>query len=68
MIFMKIRKTCKWVRIAVGSIAIITGIILGNLWFFLGVFPLIAGLVDFCPLCIFANKCDLPTPTETPKV
>jgi hypothetical protein len=29
-------------------------------WFFLGAIPLLAGLLNFCPLCIFSKKCDLP--------
>lgn len=59
MNFNKIRMVCKPVRIGVGVALIATGIITGNAWFFLGIAPLIAGLVDFCPLCTVSGKCDV---------
>jgi hypothetical protein len=64
MIFLKIRKVCKPFRIVLGASLIITGFILDNLWFSLGIIPFMAGMVDFCPLCIITNKCDLP-PSQT---
>jgi len=60
MDFNKIRKFCRVFRIALGLALIVTGIITGNFWFFLGIIPLIAGAVNFCPLCLISNKCDLP--------
>ena len=60
MDYNKIRKTCRIVRIVVGLALIITGFILDNAWFYLGVVPLLAGLTNFCPLCILSKKCDLP--------
>jgi len=61
----KIRSFCRIFRIIVGLALIATGVIqLGAMeyaaWFFLGAIPLIAGLVNFCPLCIITKKCDLP--------
>jgi len=49
----------------VGLALIVTGVIqMGAVsyapWFFLGFAPLIAGLTNFCPLCIISKKCDLP--------
>jgi hypothetical protein len=64
MDFNKIRKTCRVVRIVVGLALIAVGVITGNYWFYLGVLPLIAGIANFCPLCIFSKKCDLPQDTE----
>jgi len=64
MDFNKIRKVCRVVRIVVGLALIVTGVITGNYWFYLGVIPLIAGIVNFCPLCIITKKCDLPQDTE----
>lgn len=61
----KIRKICRVVRITVGLALIATGVITGNAWFYLGVLPLVAGLVNFCPLCIITKKCDLPEPKES---
>lgn len=60
MDYNKIRKTCRVVRILVGLALIATGVILDNAWFYLGVIPLIAGLTNFCPICIITKKCDLP--------
>jgi predicted transporter len=55
----KIRKVCRPIRIVVGLTLIGIGVYTGNMWFYLGVVPLIAGLVNFCPLCIITKKCDL---------
>ncbi len=59
MDFNKIRSFCRKFRIALGLILIATGVVLSNAWFYLGVIPLIAGLSDFCPLCIVSKKCDI---------
>ena len=64
MDFNKIRKVCRVVRIIVGLALIVTGVITGIKWFYLGLLPLIAGIANFCPLCIFSKKCDLPQETE----
>lgn len=56
----KIRKTCRPIRITLGLILIAIGVFTGNPWFYLGVLPLIAGLVNFCPLCSITKECDLP--------
>ena len=53
----KIKRTCRVVRISVGLALIATGFITGNAWFYLGVIPLIAGIVNFCPLCMITKKC-----------
>ena len=59
MNFNKIRSFCRKFRIALGLILIVIGVLLNNAWFYLGVIPLIAGLADFCPLCIISKKCDI---------
>jgi hypothetical protein len=56
----KIRKICRPIRIVVGLSLITAGFVTGNKLFFLGVVPLIAGISNFCPLCIITKKCDLP--------
>jgi len=56
----KIRKICRPIRIIVGLILIAVGFFTGIAWFYLGVIPLIAGLTNFCPLCVITKKCDLP--------
>ncbi len=55
--FDKFRNFCKNFRIIIGLILIAIGIYTGNQWFYLGVLPLIAGLVDFCPTCLISKKC-----------
>ncbi|MDZ7819898.1 MAG: DUF2892 domain-containing protein [Aliarcobacter sp.] len=56
-IFEKIRSFCRPFRVVVGLILIIIGFITQNPWFYLGVIPLVVGIVDFCPLCIISKKC-----------
>ncbi len=60
MDYNKIRATCRPIRIVVGLSLIGYGIYSGNPWFYLGVIPLIAGIANFCPLCIITQKCDIP--------
>ncbi|DAB28799.1 MAG: hypothetical protein A2513_11560 [Sulfurimonas sp. RIFOXYD12_FULL_33_39] len=55
----KIRSTCRVVRIVVGLGLIATGVVVGNAWFYLGVIPLAAGIVNFCPLCKITKKCTI---------
>jgi len=57
--FDKIKQFCRPFRILVGVILIAIGVITSNPWFYLGVIPLIAGLVNFCPLCIVSKKCSI---------
>ncbi len=56
---MKFRAICRPIRIVVGLALIATAVVTGNPWFYLGVVPLIAGLVNFCPACIITKKCDI---------
>ena len=61
----KVRSFCRIFRIIIGLALIATGVIQlgamnGAAWFFLGAIPLIAGLINFCPLCMITKKCDLP--------
>ncbi|MDM5270675.1 DUF2892 domain-containing protein [Sulfurovum sp. zt1-1] len=60
MNYNKIRKFCRKFRIAIGLGLIGVGIYTGIVWFYLGIIPLIAGLADFCPICMITKKCDLP--------
>jgi hypothetical protein len=55
----KIRKNCRVIRIVGGLALIVTGFITGNAWFYLGVLPLIAGIANFCPLCLITKKCSI---------
>ncbi len=65
MNFNKFRAFCRKFRIVLGISLIVIGfILLGNVpyakWFFLGIIPLLAGIFNFCPLCMITKKCDLP--------
>ena len=57
--FDKIKTFCIKFRVAFGIILIIIGFLLSNPWFYLGVIPLIAGLVKFCPICLISKKCTI---------
>ena len=61
----KIRKFCRVFRIAIGVVLIAIGFFTQNAGFYLGVIPLIAGLTNFCPLCMITKECELPTPKES---
>ena len=58
-IFEKIRKICRPFRVILGLSLIGLGFYFSNPWLYLGVIPLIAGLVNFCPLCIISKKCSI---------
>ncbi len=60
-IFDKIRSFCRPFRIVIGLVLISIGYFTGNIWFYLGVIPFVAGVLDFCPVCIISKKC-------TPKI
>ena len=60
----KIRSFCKSFRIILGSAVLVIGYLLGDGgldlgWWYLGLLPLMSGLVNFCPICIISKKCDL---------
>jgi len=55
----KIRAACRPIRIVLGLALISYGVYSDNQWFYLGAIPLIAGLANFCPLCIITKKCDI---------
>ncbi len=59
MDYNKIRKNCRVFRIILGIALIAVGVVTGNAWFYLGVIPFIAGIANFCPLCIITKKCDI---------
>lgn len=61
-IFDKIRSFCRPFRILIGIVVLLIGFLLGDGsldlgWWYLGLIPLIAGLSDFCPVCIVSKKC-----------
>ncbi len=59
MNFNKIREACRPIRVILGFGLISYGIFSLNPYFFLGAVPLIAGAINFCPLCTITNKCEI---------
>ena len=63
--FDKIKLFCIKFRIVLGTVALIAGFFFTNeeefynMWFLLGIVPLIAGITRFCPLCIITKKCTI---------
>jgi len=55
----KIRAFCRPIRIIGGLALIGYGVYSENSWFYLGAIPLIAGLVNFCPLCKITGQCKI---------
>ncbi len=55
----KIRKVCRPIRIVMGLGLIGYGAYSGNNWFYLGAIPLIAGILNFCPLCKITGQCQI---------
>ncbi len=53
----KFRSFCRPFRIVLGLVLITVGFFTNNPWFYLGVILLIAGLADFCPVCMISKKC-----------
>lgn len=54
-----VRKVCRPIRIVLGTALIGAGIYTGNPWFYLGIIPFVAGIVNFCPLCGITKQCSL---------
>lgn len=57
--FDTLKKICQPVRVTAGAALLFIGAITGNAWFFLGLLPLIAGAVNFCPACLISKKCSI---------
>jgi len=55
----KMAKFCRPFRIILGAGLIIAGYITGIKWFYLGIIPLIAGIVGFCPACAITGQCTI---------
>jgi hypothetical protein len=55
----KISKFCQPFRIILGTALIGYGVYSKNSWFYLGAIPLVAGIINFCPLCGITKQCNL---------
>jgi len=63
-IYDKIRGFCRSFRIILGLAVLFIGFLMGDgslnlgIWY-LGLLPLIAGIVNFCPICLITKKCTI---------
>jgi len=61
----KIKLFCIKFRIIFGIVILILGFYFANevsfynFWFLLGIIPLTAGILKFCPLCLITKKCTI---------
>ena len=55
----KMAKFCRPFRIILGLVLIGLGVYTGSKWFYLGVLPLIAGIVGLCPACAVTGQCTI---------
>jgi hypothetical protein len=55
----KMRKFCRPFRIVLGLALIIGAVVTGMKILYIGILPLIAGVMNFCPTCHFTGQCDL---------
>ena len=55
----KMAKFCRPFRIVLGLVLIGVGVYTGIKWFYLGIIPLIAGIVGFCPACAITKQCTI---------
>lgn len=47
------------IKIVIGLLLILAGLITSINWFYIGIIPLIVGITKFCPACYFLKKCSL---------
>jgi hypothetical protein len=55
----KMAKFCRPFRIVLGLALIAAAYFTGIKWLYLGILPLIAGLVGFCPACAITGQCTI---------
>jgi len=64
-VYDKIKLFCIKFRIVLGVVVLLLGFYFHNeesfynFWFLLGIIPLTAGLLKFCPLCLITKKCTI---------
>jgi len=55
----KMAKFCRPFRIVLGLALIVAAYVTGIKWLYLGVLPLVAGIVGFCPACVITGQCTI---------
>ena len=54
-----ISKYRRTLQIVLGTVLIIIAYSTNNAWYYLGILPLLSGITNFCPLCIFLKRCNI---------
>ena len=47
----------RYARIGLGVALLLWGLVTWNPWFLLGIIPLLVGVLDMCPICMFTKNC-----------
>ena len=47
------------IKIVIGIMLILIGVITNIYWFYLGIIPFLVGITKFCLACYFLNKCSI---------
>jgi len=55
----KMAKFCRPFRIVLGLALIVAAYLTGIKWLYLGILPLIAGIIGFCPACAITGQCTI---------
>jgi hypothetical protein len=55
----KMAKFCRPFRIVLGLVLIVAAYMTGIKWLYLGVLPLIAGIIGLCPACVITGQCTI---------
>ncbi len=55
----KMAKFCRPFRIVLGLVLIGIGFYTGIKWFYLGILPLVAGIIGLCPACALTGQCTI---------
>ena len=57
--FSLIKKYSRVIRIISGLVFILAAYITDIPWLYIGVFPLLSGITNICPMCIIMKRCSI---------
>ena len=57
MDIVKIEKICRPLRMVVGLVLIALAFFTGTTWLYIGIIPLLVGIMGWRPFCVFTGKC-----------
>ncbi|PHR70154.1 MAG: hypothetical protein COA66_13320 [Arcobacter sp.] len=55
----RISKYRRMLQIIIGTVLIVIAYSTNSVWYYLGILPLLSGITNFCPLCIFLKRCSI---------